>query len=91
MVVHHPAEDLKKLAHGPPQGYRAWEVGFGTLEGSSRIRHAPDVRSEGGSSGAAIWKRVDGSDYLAGVLTGGAGAARTATSTSAASTRATPR
>ena len=73
--VHHPAGDLKKAHSGRLWGFRRWErrgfLGFVVPdENGAHIAHRPTVATEGGSSGSGLWQRIDGYDYLLGVLTG---------------------
>ena len=72
--VHHPAGDLKKINRAPVQGLGGW-----TASESTHILVRPDVNTEGGSSGSGLWTRIDGADYLVGVLSGGSGGCLNAT------------
>ena len=69
--VHHPAGDLKKVLEAVVLGHRAWP------ENVRKVTHihtqATEGVLEGGSSGSGLWKRVDGQDYLVGLLTGSEG------------------
>ncbi len=72
--VHHPAGDLKKINRAPVRGFAGWRHPRST---HTVVR--PDVNTEGGSSGSGLWTRIDGADYLVGVLTGGSRGCRNAT------------
>ncbi|MYK48322.1 MAG: DUF1080 domain-containing protein, partial [Gammaproteobacteria bacterium] len=63
--VSHPAGLLKTLVRQSIGGFTGFDQ-----NGSSHILTTPDVNLEGGSSGSGLWKRIDGGDYLVGVLTG---------------------
>lgn len=64
--VHHPALDLKKVGTGTVAGFLGWR-----LSDPTHIHLRQREPAEGGSSGSGAWKRVDGQDLLAGMLTGG--------------------
>ena len=54
----------------------AVEGAFGDVsadEAGRHVEHRASARPQGGSSGSGLWQRVDGADYLVGVLTGGSG------------------
>ncbi len=74
--VHHPRGDLKKANSGTLGGFYRWqELGIFALpapdEDGAHVRHEPTHLTEGGSSGSGLWRRIDGYDYLVGMLTGG--------------------
>ena len=68
--VYHPAGDLKKLLTGTVSGFEDWGD-WPTESGDSNIVVVPEVSPESGSSGSGLWIRINGVDYLVGVLSGG--------------------
>ena len=80
VTLHHPAGALKKLAMGVLDGFSYW-ARYGrsprepaTIEPEARSTHLKVLQAdaiEGGSSGSSLWKRIDGADYVVGLLTGG--------------------
>ena len=66
--VHHPAGDLKKVVRSVATKFAPWP-------GGNQPTHVwsdqTSGTTEGGSSGSGLWKRIDGTDYLVGVYSGG--------------------
>ena len=74
IAVHHPAGDLKKIVAGRVIDLASRPARGGAPQAARnymRLRH--DGALEGGASGSGTWKRIDGQDYLVGVLSAGYG------------------